>query len=305
VGRVSFEGRPMPLWTNIAELMDYYIPPLPSDYWLDISRGCNLRCIMCPQSKGLRPRPPHVSLELFRAIIDDVCETRPLVKLYLSGEPLPHESLFELIECAGTRSCQTAIHTNATMLTPEISEMLLSSPLTYLSFSFDGCSGPVYERLRPPAKFAQVESNIRQYLDLRRQAGGGPYTAIEIIRMRDTDELLHDFVERWKTSGVDEVRTAEYVTWHGLVEDRRVEGAGSGYNPCAAPFRHGCILSDGTVVPCCLDLDGEMPLGNVAQKRFREIWRDNEYRHLRLVILTGTVPSGCICDNCDNTFRET
>jgi MoaA/NifB/PqqE/SkfB family radical SAM enzyme len=248
-----------------------------------------------------------MSIEMFRSIIDDVCETRPLVKLYMSGEPLLHRALFEMIEYAGARNCQTAIHTNATMLTREMSEKLLSSPLTYLSFSFDGCSAAVYERLRPPAKFAEVESNIRQYFDLRRQRGaGGPYTAVEIIRMRETDELLQDFIDRWKTSGVDEVRVVEYMTWHGLVEDRRVEGSPdrSGYQPCAAPFHHGCILSDGTVVPCCLDLDGEMLLGSVAEKKFREIWMGDDYRHLRLAMLTGTLPAGCICSGCDNTFRE-
>jgi len=297
----------MPLWNNIAELMDYYIPPLPSDYWLDINRACNLKCIMCPQSKGLRPRPAHMSLETFRGIIDDVCETRPLIRLYMSGEPLLHEDLFEMIEYAGDRNCQTAIHTNATLLTSEISERLLSSPLTYLSFSFDGCSAPAYEQLRPPAKFEQVESNIRQYLDLRRRGGGGgPFTAIEIIRMRETDDLLQNFVERWRTSEVDEVRVTEYMTWHGRVDDRRVVNTpdGSGYNPCAAPFCHGCILADGTVVPCCLDLDGEMPLGNVAEKSFREIWMGDDYRHLRLAMLTGMLPAGCLCDGCDNIFRE-
>ncbi len=297
----------MPLWNNIEELMDYYIPSLPSDYWLDIHRGCNLRCIMCPQSKGLRLRPAKMSLDMFRGIIDDICETRPLVRLYMSGEPLLHENLFEMIKYAGSRKCQTAVHTNVTLLTAEMSEKLLSSSLTYLSFSFDGCSASVYEQLRPPAKFAQVESNIRRYLDLRRQGGdGGPYTAIEIIRMQETDELLQDFVDRWKTSGVDEVRVAEYMTWHGLVDDRRVEHVpeGAEYNPCAAPFTHGCILSDGAVVPCCLDVDGEMPLGNIMDKKFQDIWMDDGYRGLRLAILTGTVPPGAICNSCNNTFRE-
>jgi MoaA/NifB/PqqE/SkfB family radical SAM enzyme len=297
----------MPLWNNIAELMDYYIPPLPSDYWLDIHRGCNLKCIMCPQSKGLRSRPACMSLEMFRSIIDDACETRPLVRLYMAGEPLLHEGLFEMIEYAGARNCQTAVHTNASLLTPEISEKLLLSRLTFLSFSFDGCSAQVYEQLRPPAKFEQVESNIRQYLDLRWQGGGGgPYTVIEIIRMRETDGLLQDFADRWKMSGVDEVRIAEYMTWHGLVDDRRVAGAcrRPGYNPCAAPFQHGCILSDGTVVPCCLDVDGEMPLGNVTGRRFRDIWMDDVYRGLRLAMLMGMVPPGCICNDCDNTFRD-
>jgi len=296
----------MPLWNNIAELMDYYIPPLPSDYWLDIHRGCNLRCVMCPQSKGLKPRLMRMSLDMFQGVIDDVCETRPLVRLYMSGEPLLHEDLLEMIAYAAARHCQTAIHTNATLLAPEVSEKLLASSLNYLSFSFDGCSAAVYEQLRPPAKFECVESNIRHYLGLRRQGGRGPHTAVEIIRMRETDRWLQDFVGRWTTDGIDEVRIAEYMTWHGLVEDRRVENAppGAGYNPCAAPFNHGCILSDGTVVPCCLDVDGEMPLGNVTEKSFREIWRGNDYRRLRLAILTGTFPSGCICDGCDNALRE-
>ncbi len=296
----------MPLWNNIAELMDYYIPSLPTDYWLDIHRGCNLRCVMCPQSKGLRPRPARMSLEMYQGIIDEVCETRPLVRLYLSGEPLLHEDLAEMIEYAGARGCESAIHTNATLLTQETSEKLLSSRLTYLSFSFDGCSAEVYERLRPPGKFAEVESNIRRYLDLRRQGGGGPYTVVEIIRMQETDEMVQGFVDRWKTSGVDDVRVAEYMTWHGLVEDKRVGNVpdGVGYNPCAAPFQHGCILSDGTVVACCLDVDGEMPLGNVTDRRFRDIWMDDSYRHLRLAMLTGTVSPGCICSGCDNTFRE-
>jgi MoaA/NifB/PqqE/SkfB family radical SAM enzyme len=248
-----------------------------------------------------------MSLKTFERIIDDVCENRPLIKLYLSGEPLLHENLFEMIACAAAADCQTVIHTNATLLTREVSEQVLSSPLTFLSFSFDGCSPQDYEQVRPPAHFGEVESNIRQYLDLRRaNQGRGPRTAIEIIRMRQTEDLLQDFVEHWRTSGVDDVRVVEHMTWHGLVEDRRVENAcdRSGYKPCAAPFQHGCILSDGTVVPCCLDVDGTIPLGNVTEQGFREVWTGNDYRRLRLAMLTATLPPGCICDRCDNTFRR-
>jgi MoaA/NifB/PqqE/SkfB family radical SAM enzyme len=62
----------MPLWHNIAELMDYYIPPLPSIYWLDITRRCNLRCLMCPQSCGLAPRPAQMPLDMLKGIVDDI-----------------------------------------------------------------------------------------------------------------------------------------------------------------------------------------------------------------------------------------
>ncbi len=297
----------MPLWNNIAELMDYYIPPPPSVYWFDIVRVCNLKCIMCPQSKGLKPLREKMSVDVFQSVIDDICENRPLVKLYLSGEPLLHEGLFEMIEYAGAKGCRTMIHTNATALTRETAERILSSSLTFLCFSFDGCSETVYERLRPPARFEHVRSNIERYLALRRERGGaGPRTAIEIIRMDETADKLGDFVSEWRGTEVDDVHVAEYTTWHGLVEDRRIEKRSGPpeYKPCAAPFSHGCILADGTVVPCCLDVNGRMPLGNVTTSRFREIWAGSEYRQLRLEMLTGTFGPNCICDRCDNTVRE-
>jgi hypothetical protein len=42
----------MPLWHNIGELMDYYIPPMPSLYWIDITRKCNLQCVTRPDKTG-------------------------------------------------------------------------------------------------------------------------------------------------------------------------------------------------------------------------------------------------------------
>jgi MoaA/NifB/PqqE/SkfB family radical SAM enzyme len=287
--------------------MDYYIPPLPTVYWFDVIRLCNLKCVMCPQSQGLKPLQAKMPVEVFKCAIDDICENRPLVKLYLSGEPLLHQGLFEMIEHAGGKGCRTMLHTNATTLTKEMAERVLSSSLTFLCFSFDGCSPAVYEKLRPPSQFEHVKSNILQYLSLRRQRGGaGPRTTIEIIHMGETADKIDAFVKEWRNRGVDDVHVAKYTTWHGLVNDRRVGKAaeGAGYKPCAAPFSHGCILADGTVVPCCLDVNGRMPLGNIAAGGFRRIWSSNEYRQLRLQMLTGALEPGGICDRCDNTSRN-
>ncbi len=297
----------MPLWNNIAELMDYYIPPLPTVYWFDIIRVCNLKCVMCPQSKGLKPLREKMPIELFRSVIDDVCENQPLVKLYLSGEPLFHEGLFEMIEYAGAKGCRTMIHTNATALTKETAERILASSLTFLCFSFDGCSAGVYERLRPPAQFDRVKSNIEQYLALRRERGGaGPHTTVEIIRMEETAELLDHFISEWQGKGVDGVHVADHTTWHGLVDGRQPErrSASPGYKPCAAPFSQGCILADGTVVPCCLDVNGRLPMGSVEASPFRETWAGGEFRQFRLEMLTGTFSPGSICDRCDNILRS-
>jgi hypothetical protein len=247
-----------------------------------------------------------MNVETFRRIVKEVSANHPLIKLYLSGEPLLHDGLFEMIAYADDRGCRTMIHTNATLLTKRTAEKLLASSLTYLSFSFDGCSPEIYERLRPPAKFEEVRFNIQQYLALRREQDRGPHTSIEIIRMQDTAGLLPDFVAEWEDGGVDEVHVVDCMTWLGCVKDRRIERPSSdaGYKPCAAPFQHGCILSDGTVVPCCMDVNGWMPLGNVTESSFGDIWISKPYRQLRLAMLTGGLTPGSICDGCYNTVRE-
>jgi MoaA/NifB/PqqE/SkfB family radical SAM enzyme len=301
------EGQDMPLWHNIGELMDYYIPPMPSLYWIDITRKCNLRCVMCPQSRGMKERTEMMPMRTFRRIVDDVHENRPLLKLYLSGEPLLHERLFDMIDYAALKRCQTMLHTNASALTEGMAKRLLASSLSFLSCSFDGCTREIYEKLRPPARFERVRANIRRYLELRGRNGNrGPHTTIEIIRMRETAPYIDSFVEEWTGSGADNIHVADYMTWHHTVEDRRVESVSDGpaYNPCAAPFQHGCILSDGTAVPCCLDVDGQVALGNVTASPFQNIWYGKDYRRLRLQMLTGSLPAGSICNRCSNIFRH-
>ena len=248
-----------------------------------------------------------MSMDLFRRIVDDVCANHPLIKLYLSGEPLLHDRLFDMIEYAAAKGCETMVHTNATVLTEETACRILASSLGHLSFSFDGCTPEVYERLRPPAKFDRVRSNIRRYLDMRGDNGSrGPYTTVEIIRMRETEPYIDAFVDEWTETAVDDVHVTEYMMWGDTVIDRRAAETApdSAYNPCAAPFRHGCILSDGTVVPCCMDVNGQMPLGNVTDLPFSELWAGNAYRQLRLGMLAGALPPDSICNGCCNLARQ-
>ena len=299
------QKRPKMQYLSKEERYSYYFPRLPRLYWIDINSTCNLYCVMCPQSRGSFKRKPEMPMSMFKEIIDSICQNKPLIKLYMSGEPLLHQDLFAMIEYAAISGCQTMVHTNATLLTEEKVDRLLSSQLSYLSFSFDGCSPEIYERLRPPARYDQVKSNIIYYLNLKKQKDDkGPHTSIEIIKMADTEKMVHDFTAYWEKSGVDEVYIREYQTWLNTVADRRSETPfRNGYKPCVNVFNVGCILSDGTVVPCCLDVYGKMPLGNVAEKSFRAIWYGEKYLQLRKQMIEGNLEQGSICLGCENTAR--
>ena len=277
---------------------------MPQVCHIDIVSVCNLKCIMCPQSKGIQKRQPKMSMDMFTRIIDQVCECRPLIKLYMSGEPLLHDRLLDMIAYVSSKGCQTMVHTNATLLTSEMAREIFRSSLTFLSFSFDGCSRDIYEKLRPPAKFDQVTANISGYLELRRQSTAkGPHTTVEIIKMQDTKNLLQKFVSHWKDCGVDAVSVTDCMTWIDGVDDFRVTPpANYGYKPCPAPFLSCSFLSDGTIVPCCMDVNGKLPLGSMADSSFQEIWRGKRYNALRDTLLRGDIPLKMICRNCYNTF---
>ena len=233
---------------------------------------------------------------------------RPLIKLYLSGEPLLHEGLFAMIEYAGSKGCRTMVHTNATLLTRETAERMLSSSLTFLCFSFDGCSAEVYERLRPPSQFEQVKSNILQYLALRRERGGaGPRTRIEIIRMGETAEMLDGFASEWQGSGVDDVHIAEYTTWHGLVPDRcasRPPRVRPATNPVRLRSRTAAFWRMGPSSRAASTSMAACPWGTSQPADSRKSGPAVNTGSCGLQMLTGTFPPDSICDRCDNIVRN-
>ena len=282
---------------------DFSYLPYPKTFWIDTTNFCNLRCPLCPQHKGLDREKSVMDMDLFTSIIDQIKGNKPLVKLYMSGEPMLHKNLFEMIKYAEKGGCRTMIHTNATLLNRDKAIQLLQSSLTYLSFSFDGCTPEIYEKVRKGANFEKVKLNIEQFLDLKKEMGSkSPHTTIEILRMNETEKYLSDFVTHWQRPGVDKVNIAPCGIWPGIVENFGFEEPiNFGYRPCPTLFEACSILTDGTVVPCCMDVNGKIPLGNINDKSFEEVWYGKKYNTLRIQHLERNIPKNSICNGCDNT----
>ena len=110
----------------------------PLRIWLEPTDKCNLACPICIN----RTIPDNVKgfmeWSLFKKIIDqlegEICD----INLFHRGEPLLHPQIAEMVAYCKTKGLTTRIHTNATKLTGEISNKLLTNGLDYISFSFDG-----------------------------------------------------------------------------------------------------------------------------------------------------------------------
>jgi radical SAM protein with 4Fe4S-binding SPASM domain len=245
-----------------------------------------------------------MSLELFTKIIDQLSPCQPTIKLYHSGEPFLNKDIFKMIEYAHTSGCKTMIHTNATLLDREMTVKILESSLDHLSFSFDGCSREIYEKLRLGANFDLVVNRIEYFLAAKKRRNTGrPYTVLQIIEMKETKKHIQDFINLWEKSGIDEIDIQTYMTWLDEVEDHRTEKPKKLIRrPCDHIFNTCSILSDGTVVPCSKDVNGKLPMGNVNDKPIKKIWDGEKYQKLREQHLSFSIPESQICFGCDDTW---
>ncbi len=67
---------------------------------------------------------------------------------------------------------------------------------------------------------------------------------------------------------------------------------------CILPWIHFYANPDGTVLPCCIG-DHRLPLGNVQKNSITEIWNSDQYKEMRLNMLSGNR-----CKECTSCYQS-
>jgi hypothetical protein len=84
--------------------------------------------------------------------------------------------------------------------------------------------------------------------------------------MEETNRQIRDFIEYWKIRRVDRVGIKLAGNWHGKISPcGKHKTMTFSHRPCRDIFHKCTILADGMVVPCCVDIEGELPLGNILK----------------------------------------
>ena len=92
----------------------------------------------------------------------------------------------------------------------------------------------------------------------------------------------------WVTTSVDSA---------GII-DIQCATSGKGYGKLV-------VLWDGTVIPCCVDYNATLALGNVRNKTIPNLWKNDEIVRLREQHLNGEFPDTCAnCNECESTKVE-
>ena len=238
--------------------------------YVEISNVCNLSCRFCP---GTKRQKKIMETTEFTEILKKLQPYTDFVYFHLMGEPLVHPQLKEYLEIAGQLGLQVILTTNGTLLRKQ-QEMLLSASalhkvnISLHAFEANDLSVPFEDYLA--GCFAYGKAVQGQKLTVFRlwNQGGEEEKNQQILAA-----LEKGFPKPWQTQRQG-IRLAEkvYLEYGNKFEwpDLTCE-EGSEQVFCYGLKDQIGVLCDGTVVPCCLDHEGDIPLGNLLQQELSEI----------------------------------
>ncbi|WP_150265091.1 radical SAM/SPASM domain-containing protein [Paenibacillus tepidiphilus] len=250
--------------------------------YIEITSVCNLACSFCPPTERTKN---FMKPETFSGILDQVKPHTDHIYLHVKGEPLLHPRVSELLDIAHDKGLKVNITTNGTLIHKAGPKLLGKPALRQMNFSlhsFDGHEGSENREgyLREIIAFAQEASAQGVLISFRLwNLTQDNMTNLERQRNRETLAVLEeafglDYRIEEKVVPGSGVRIAPKIyinqdhefRWPALSEP---EDDGKGF--CHALRSQAAVLVDGTVVPCCLDGEGVIGLGNLHETPFSQI----------------------------------
>lgn len=249
--------------------------------FIEITNRCNLACAFCSATQ--RPKA-DMTLAAFTALLPQLAPYTKHLALHVLGEPLLHPQFEQILALCHRQRMGVNLTTNGTLL-PRHAQMLLDAPalrqvnISLHSVRGGSCGVDPGGYLNGVLAFSRLAASQGIYISLRiwdLPANPGQDEG------RWQDEVLSWLEESFALpealpAAVDDgqgVKLAERIflsqkelfAWPTLsMPDLGERGT------CRGMRDHVAILGDGTVVPCCLDAEGIISLGNVFAEPFANI----------------------------------
>ena len=240
-----------------------------SRVYVEITNLCNRNCTFCPGT--VRP-PKMMTAAEFETILGKLEGITGYLYYHLMGEPLTHPELPEMLAAATARGFKSQITTNGVLL-PHRGQALIEAKVHKVNISVhsfeEGTNQDYVNYIRGCLDFADRASRAGIIVVLRLWNNGYD----EGRNISTLDLARERFPWQWKEEPrATRIRDRLYLE-HGDRFDWPDLAAEDGGDRvfCHGLRDHFGILSDGSVVPCCLDSDGVIGLGNVFREELADI----------------------------------
>ena len=259
--------------------------------YIEITNICNLKCNFCPLTK--REKKFLSSME-FKHILKELKPYTQYIYMHLMGEPLLNPNIEEFFNIAYEEGFKVNLTTNGTLIKDKGDILLKAKAIRQINVSLHSFEAndndidfytyfnSVLDFEREANEKTNIICSMRLWnLDSYNIKGENKLNEEIISLIRDKFHYEGDLKERLDKDKRIKLRdrlylnSAEKFQWPTM----EIESLGDrGF--CHGLRDHFGILVDGTVVPCCLDGEGNIPLGNIYKESLKEILEGERARRI-------------------------
>lgn len=248
---------------------------------LEVSNICNVQCSFCP----IVERPKDImSLEKFEGLLKQVTPLTDDVCLHLMGEPLAHPQFSQILNISKANGASLQITTNG-LLIKKYQELILSGDtIRQINFSLQAFKDnfpdrPISDYLDPIVGFIQdsFEKRPQLYINLRLwNHGDKSFEENEEVISYLESKLSFSLKRKVDVGGIKskKVFPEKRLYFHF---DSRFEWPSPHFpvhgdkGTCQGLRNHFGVHANGDVVPCCLDKEAVITLGNAFEESIESI----------------------------------
>ncbi len=259
--------------------------------YIEVINSCNLACRFCHRTG--RPKA-LMTPAAFAEVLTQIKAHTDFIALHVLGEPLSHPAFEPLLAISHAHGLRVTLTTNGTLLARHRSALLTAPALRQVNVSLHSLA---------QVESGLAESSLQEIIDFAGEASRTTklYVSLRLWNLQagDVSEAVawNDYVlvRLAEAFDVPSLRDADLTAARGIPLAPRVylnperqfawphpsnpELGRHGY--CRGLRDHLAILADGTVVPCCLDADGLLALGNIFRQSLAEIVAGPRARSMR------------------------
>jgi Radical SAM superfamily. len=238
--------------------------------YVEITNICNLSCSFCSKSNKVNE---EMELSRFENIIKKIKPYTDYIYLHVKGEPLLHSKLDNILSICDLENIKVNITTNGTLLKDSFKILSDHNSVRQLNLSlhsenfmidyfdniFETCK-KLSDKIYISYRLWTLNNNI---LDKK---------STDIVdKIIDSYSLSTDIVDKLIKDKQIKIDFNTYVNKDNLFEWPSIDIVDESDGYCHGLIDHVAILVDGTVVPCCLDGEGVIKLGNIFEEEFDAI----------------------------------
>ncbi|MGG7325466.1 radical SAM/SPASM domain-containing protein [Clostridium baratii] len=259
--------------------------------YIEITNVCNLSCNFCPKTSR---KLQFMDEESFKKVIESIKPYTDYIYLHLMGEPFLNKNLERFLDIAYENGLKVNITTNGTLINKVKDILINAKSLRQVNISLHS-----FEANDSEVKLEEYVSNICDFI-LDANENSNIICSMRLWNMDSKELKACNDLNRDIISMLEEGLKIPFSLKEKLLESNGIKIRKNIYLNMAEKFEwpnidkdnedteifcYGLrdqigILVDGTVVPCCLDSEGNINLGNIFENSLGEILEDDRAKNI-------------------------